>query len=102
MILLMFKLIRQPSVIIISILYGVILIILFQDIDIDVDKILDRCSKHLKMTKTHFCNTLTTLAKILEDSEFLEQMCKINDDIYQLGVDENNNNEGVKNYNLSG
>lgn len=72
------------------------------DIDIDVDKILDRCSKHLKTTKTHFCNTLWALAKILEDSEFLEQMCKINDDIYQLGVDENNNNEGVKNYNLSG
>lgn len=49
-----------------------------------------------------FYNILFALAKILEDEEFLNQMCKINDDIYKLGVDENNNNEGVSSYNLSG
>lgn len=54
------------------------------------------------MTKIQFRYTLSALAKILEDDQFLNQMCKINDDIYNLGVDENNNNEGVKNYNLSG
>lgn len=70
--------------------------------DIEVDKILDICSKHLKMTKFQFCNILSALAKLLEDDQFLNQMCKINDDIYNLGVDENNNNEGVNNYNLSG
>lgn len=54
------------------------------------------------MTKIQFYNILSALAKILEDQEFLHQMCKINDDIYKLGVDENNNNEGINNYNLSG
>lgn len=54
------------------------------------------------MTKVQFCNILSALAIILEDKDFLDQMCKINDDIYKLGVDENNNNEGVINYNLSG
>jgi hypothetical protein len=54
------------------------------------------------MTKIQFYCILSALAKILEDKEFLDQMCKINDDIYKLGVDENNNNEGVNNYNLSG
>lgn len=54
------------------------------------------------MTKVQFCNILSGVAKILEDNDFLDQMCKINDDIFKLGVDENNNNEGVNNYNLSG
>lgn len=54
------------------------------------------------MTKIQFQNILSALAKILEDQKFLDQMCKINDDIHKLGVDENNNNEGVNNYNLSG
>lgn len=54
------------------------------------------------MKKIQFLNTLSTLAKVLEDEQFLDQMCKINDDIYKLGVDENNNNEGINNYNLSG
>lgn len=67
-----------------------------------MDNILDVCSKHLKMTKIQFHNILSALAKILEDQKFLDQMCKINDDIHKLGVDENNNNEGVNNYNLSG
>lgn len=76
--------------------------IVSDEIDSEIDKILDLCSKHLKMTKIQFINILSTLAKILEDQQFLDQMCKINDDIRKLGVDENNNNEGVNNYNLSG
>lgn len=77
-------------------------IIFFQEIDNEVEKILNTSSKHLKMTKVQFCNILSEVAKILEDNDFLDQMCKINDDIFKLGVDENNNNEGVNNYNLSG
>lgn len=73
----------------------------FQEVDNEVDSILGMCSKHLKMTKIQFCNVLSTLGQILEDKEFLDQMCKINDDIYKLGVDENNNNESA-NYNISG
>ncbi|XP_060846615.1 uncharacterized protein LOC132926284, partial [Rhopalosiphum padi] len=76
--------------------------ITLNEVDNEVEKILNTSSKHLKMTKVQFCNILSAVAKILEDKDFLDQMCKINDDIYKLGVDENNNNEGVNNYNLSG
>lgn len=75
--------------------------ICIQEVDDEVDTILDMCSKHLKMSKIQFCNVLSTLGQILEDQQFLDQMCKINDDIYKLGVDENNNNESA-NYNISG
>ncbi|XP_050434809.1 uncharacterized protein LOC126842006 [Adelges cooleyi] len=74
----------------------------FNEIEPAVEKILHQCSKYLKLTKIQFCNTLSALSKILENKEFLEHMCKINDDIFQLGVDENNNKEGISNYTLSG
>ncbi|XP_050544173.1 uncharacterized protein LOC126907129 [Daktulosphaira vitifoliae] len=75
------------------------------NIEPDIEKIINQCSKYLKISKTKFWNILTILAHILEDQEFVENTCKINKDIWQLvgyEVDENNNTEGICNYNLSG
>ncbi|XP_050544861.1 uncharacterized protein LOC126907539 [Daktulosphaira vitifoliae] len=50
----------------------------------DIKKTLDRISHHLKISSKELWNILTKLNHIIEDEQFLDSLCKINNDIQNL------------------